>query len=717
MPSQLGRYRILKKLGAGGMGTVYLAEDSAIRRHVALKVPHFDASDGPGVIKRFLREAQVAGAIEHPHICPIYDVGEDHGSPYLVMPYIEGTPLAHQIDPERPWSVSRAVSLVQKLALAIEVMHHKGIIHRDLKPANVMIRTSGEPVLMDFGLARSASQRLTHTGQAVGTPAYMSPEQVEGTPEQMGPATDVYSLGVILFELLTGQVPFHGPLAAMWGQKLHGTTRPPSGERPGLDPLLDTLCLKAMAKKATERYASMTAFAQKLQEYLEQTLLTPTVPATGQRSVPARAEPSRAGVVCPSCGAILKLPAGSSARAVRCPQCQNALGLASPRRPLAEPLLAPPADPPLPATGSSRGSQTGPRCVSERAGASRQPRRKRWGLLLAAVGVCLLMLSWGPVRFWLGLDGSGTPSTTPTPNKASTIQGGEPALAKELTSSIGLKLVRISHGKFQMGSPRGEVGQFDREMPQHEVEISRSFYMGMYTVTVGQFRQFVQETEYKTEAEADGQGGYGYNAETKKWEGSKPQYTWRNVGWEQSDAHPVVNVSWNDAVKFCQWLSEKEKRRYELPTEAEWEYACRAGTTTRFYNGDRDEGLKEVANLADASLKAKLDTEFYKSWTFQTWDDGYAFTAPVGQLKPNAWGLYDMHGNVWQWCADGLRKYKEGYIKDSQSEIKDSRVLRGGSWNNAPRDCRAAYRFGRGPGVRNHNFGFRVVLRPAPRTP
>jgi serine/threonine-protein kinase len=267
MPAQLGRYRILRKIGEGGMGAVYLAEDSEIGRRVAVKVPHFDANDSPAVIERFRREARVAGAIDHPHICPIYDVGAADGYHYLVMPFIEGTPLGRLIDPDKPWPTSQAVALVRQLAL--EVMHQRGIIHRDLKPANVMLRPGGEPVLMDFGLARSLSQHLTATGQAVGTASYMAPEQVVGDPAGLGPATDMYSLGVILYQLLTGVVPFEGPLAAVYGHILHGTPVPPSTRRPGLDPELDALCLKALSKQAADRYASMAEFAQKLQQHLQ----------------------------------------------------------------------------------------------------------------------------------------------------------------------------------------------------------------------------------------------------------------------------------------------------------------------------------------------------------------------------------------------------------------------------------------------------------------
>src|SRR5438034_176055 len=230
LPRRFGRYHILKKLGAGGMGVVYLAEDTRLSRRVALKVPHFSAADAPQVIERFYREARVAAGIDHPHICPVYDVGEIDGILYLTMPFIEGTPLTHQVDSDNPLPAAEAARLVRRLALAVAAMHEQGVIHRDLKPGNVLLRPSGEAVIMDFGLARSLSGtgRLTATGAVVGTPAYMSPEQIMGRQTELGPTTDVYSLGVILFELLTGTLPFIGPLEAVYGQILHGTPPAPS---------------------------------------------------------------------------------------------------------------------------------------------------------------------------------------------------------------------------------------------------------------------------------------------------------------------------------------------------------------------------------------------------------------------------------------------------------------------------------------------------------
>src|SRR5262245_27997737 len=177
------RYRILRKLGEGGMGAVYLAEDLKLGRSVALKVPHFKANEDRATIERFYREARVAAGIHHPNLCPVYDVGEVDGIHYLTMPYLDGTPLSKLMSRDRPWPPTQAAELVRSIALAVQVMHERTVIHRDLKPGNIMIRLEGDPVLMDFGLARpfdAPSQRVTVTGAVVGSPAYMSPEQVGG---------------------------------------------------------------------------------------------------------------------------------------------------------------------------------------------------------------------------------------------------------------------------------------------------------------------------------------------------------------------------------------------------------------------------------------------------------------------------------------------------------------------------------------------------------
>ncbi len=275
-------------------------------------------------------------------------------------------------------------------------------------------------------------------------------------------------------------------------------------------------------------------------------------------------------------------------------------------------------------------------------------------------------------------------------------------------SSIGLELVRIPAGKFIMGSPAEEEHRYLDEV-QHEVEISQPFYMSAHEITVGQFRQFVEETRYTTEAEKDGEGGWGFNKATGRLEGRNPKYNWTNVGWAQGENHPVVNVTWSDAQAFCTWLSNKEGRTFRLPTEAEWEYACRAQSALPFASGSEPATLHRHANIADLSLKRPLGEE-YPTWDYADFDDGFAFTAPVGSFKPNAFGLYDMHGNVWEWCEDWHGEYNVKPNRDPRGpEIGTERMVRGGSFCNGARYARAAHRTWNNPSHRGNDLGFRVV--------
>jgi serine/threonine protein kinase len=270
LPAPFGRYQLQKLLGRGGMGAVYLAHDTQLDRPVALKIPLFSADEDSQVLARFYREARAAATILHANVCPVYDVGEVDGIPYLTMAYIEGQSLAEWIRGKR-LTPRQSAALVRKLALALQEAHRKGIIHRDLKPANIMIDKRGEPMIMDFGLAhraRPGDPRLTLQGTVLGTPAYMSPEQVKGDPDAVGPACDVYSLGVILYELVAGHLPFHGDPMAVLSQVLLEEPPPPSKFHPNLDAALEKICLKTMAKRSENRYPSMTEFATALRGYL-----------------------------------------------------------------------------------------------------------------------------------------------------------------------------------------------------------------------------------------------------------------------------------------------------------------------------------------------------------------------------------------------------------------------------------------------------------------
>jgi serine/threonine protein kinase len=271
LPATFGRYQLLKLLGQGGMGAVYLARDTQLEREVALKIPLFATSDGPQLMARFQREARAAATVVHPNVCPLHEVGEIDGTPYLTMAFIDGKPLSAFIRAKPPTPRQSAV-LVCKLAVALQEAHRRGVIHRDLKPANIMIDRRGEPVIMDFGLARrtgAGDARLTQQGDLMGTPAYMSPEQVSGDVNLMGPLTDVYSLGVILYELLAGRLPFDGDPMAVLARVLMDNPEPPSKFQPDLDPVLEAICLKCLAKKPEGRHASMAVMAAALQNYLK----------------------------------------------------------------------------------------------------------------------------------------------------------------------------------------------------------------------------------------------------------------------------------------------------------------------------------------------------------------------------------------------------------------------------------------------------------------
>ena len=292
--------------------------------------------------------------------------------------------------------------------------------------------------------------------------------------------------------------------------------------------------------------------------------------------------------------------------------------------------------------------------------------------------------------------------------------GSEPA--SEITNSIGMQLKLIPRGSFMMGSGLSaealakkfdsKASYFEDEQPQHEVAITQPFYLGVHEVTVGQFRRFVEASGYKTEAEEDEKGGRGFDSETGEFEHNK-KYSWQNPGFSQTADHPVVNVTWNDAVAFCSWLSRQEGESYRLPSEAEWEYACRGNTKTLYYHGDNPEGLAFVGNVADGTARAK-----FSSWTTISARDGYVFTASAGRFRSNAFGLYDMHGNVWEWCGDwyGEDYYASSVANDPRGPNGGSyRVYRGGCWSRAPQSCRSASRYGDSPSGRYDDLGFRVL--------
>ncbi len=302
----------------------------------------------------------------------------------------------------------------------------------------------------------------------------------------------------------------------------------------------------------------------------------------------------------------------------------------------------------------------------------------------------------------------------------------------ELTNSIGMKLRLIPPGEFTQGTaPRAAdqlaanpdwyfarwVGERRQtEAPPRAVTISQAMYVGAHEVTVGQFAEFLKDTKYKTEAETESRGGYAWLE--GRWQRSSTA-SWHNAGFVQTDDHPVCNVAWQDAVAFCKWLSQREGVTYRLPTEAEWEYACRAGTTTLFSTGDDPTSLDGSANVADAAV---LEHHKHITWAM-SWNDGFAFTAPVGSFKSNNFGLFDMHGNVHEWCVDqyDAHAYAQSPATDPIGPNTGSQhIYRGGGWDNWVGFSRSADRYGSHSDlIRTQWAGFRVVreakANPQPR--
>ena len=264
------RYRFLKILGKGGMGVVALAHDESLDRDVAIKLPTSACMDNPSLIERFIRETRTMAQVHHPNLCHIYDTDVVDNRPYLSMEFIDGKTLADHLRSSKCLAPIEAVATVRKLALAVQAMHDAGVLHRDLKPSNVMLDQHGEPKITDFGLAidqHSSENDLTGSGEIFGSPAYMAPEQLSGERNKVGPATDVYALGVTLYQLLSGTHPFNGSAMQVLGQITSGSVPPSLSAAAGIDHQLEVICNKAMAHRVRNRYQSASELADALAAY------------------------------------------------------------------------------------------------------------------------------------------------------------------------------------------------------------------------------------------------------------------------------------------------------------------------------------------------------------------------------------------------------------------------------------------------------------------
>lgn len=682
-PSEFGRYRILKELGRGAMGAVYLAEDEQLGRKVALKIPQFDGAVTDAQLARFYREARSAGNLRHSGICPVYDVGCIGSQHYISMAFIEGRPLRDFSKGSRRQDGKSVAHIVRKIALAMAEAHEQSVIHRDLKPANVMIDTKNEPVVMDFGLARRVvedEEKLTHTGTLIGTPAYMSPEQVDGDNSKVGPSADIYSLGVIFYELLTGELPFQGSLLSILKQIATKEPRPPVELYAEIDPVLGDLCFRMLAKKIEDRPDSMKAVARALSTWLQ--------------NMQVRTNDSADSV-------------SANEKAGETPGNSPDIGTG--------PQVASAVDPPPLVIDTMPVSAVELR-------SSRSHSGKKYGALIAGTIGCFAVVVASVAFFFPAandspkskvassdskgpsLEPSGLPESGEQVSNNPESQAKAPPIAVapfDLTAAqnhqrlwaqyldlpiereftlpgpVPMSLMLVPPGEFLMGSSAEQQAWYfeqaseledafastviPHEGPQHRVRITEPFYLGKLEVTQAQW-----------------------------WTITK-----NNPSHFPDPNLPVERVSHEDVQGFMDKLNELYSASgisFALPTEAQWEYACRAGTTSAWHFDGTEENVQEYG------------------WVM---DNATGTSHVGGELQPNPFGIHDLHGNLWEWCADWFEpEYSPSDVDDPRGPLSgEDRVFRGGCWGGAGRHCRSAYRSWRPPSDSSMSLGFRVAMK------
>ncbi len=634
----LGGIPLIAKLGQGGMGAVYYGIHPRLQQEVAVKVLPFDMAErSPDAVQRFFREAQLAARVKSPHLVGVLDVNQESGLFYIVMEYVEGASaqayLRNAIKSEA-MGLNEAVALELCIAACtgLAAAHAKGIIHRDVKPDNIMIPRDEQTRELDINAAKLADLGLARS-EALDSGMTQSGACM-GTPGFMSPeqANDAKACGkpADVFSM---------------GATLYALLT-------GHSPIAASELFKMLRATNEEPHEPVGKLRPEISVPSAELIDRCLAKDPAKRYVDAAALLGALKV----CRAALDEPAQTQVAVVRVGEMVRAKEVGQPVPDSKQPITA------------SAAPATSPPAANNSAVAPKKSRAGLWAaLLLFSAGV--VFAAWHYASNLSRLPVANTDPETPKEIAAANpAEPGQKRLTLNLDNGIKMDLELIAPGTFVMGSPDGEDERREDEK-QHSVTISKAFYMARYPVTQEQYEAVMTMNP----------------SNFNKGNGGGPK-------------NPVERVSWNDAVAFCENLDAGMKAelppgmKVQLPTEAQWEYACRAGTKTQFYTGNSE------ADLARAGWYAK---------------NSGPKTHPVGQKTPNAFGLYDMHGNVFEWCQDA---YLEDYTTLSQQDPINAkgakRILRGGAWSFDFGYSRSANRDFAPPDFHDDYYGFRVVVSP-----
>ena len=628
----VGPYRILKQLGRGGMGAVYLALDTRLDRKVALKVMLAELAADTDAKDRFLREARAAAKISHDNVVTVFEADERGGIPYISMQFLQGVPLDEYLRTKGPPAISHVLRIAREAALGLSAAHALGLVHRDIKPANLWLEApNGRVKVLDFGLAKpvGTDAELTKSGAVMGTPAYMSPEQARS--HKVDHRTDLFSLGAVMYRLCTGQTPFNGPNVMAVLMALGSDDPTPVRElNPNLPEALAALIHQLLAKKASDRPQTATEVAKRLRAILEQL----AVPAAASKSTAMEATPADLSTSQPV--VVHPLP-------MQPPIVVPMHISAQPESAFAD------LDENDAPEGNSQPPRTEPKPARKKSGGK--------GPLIAAGVAALLALVVGAVVIAMMNKGKPEPDVK-APEAPPGDKGGKPGpkvepkpadpLPLAYKNGTGIEFVKVPKGTGWLGGGAGKEGDT-------KVVFDQDFYLGKYEVTQEEWTAVMGTNPSFYSRTGGGQGAV------------------KDITDADLKRFPVEGTTWDDCQEFIKKLNEKEKEAgwlYRMPTEAEWEYACRGGPVSK------------ADSAFDYYFAKPTNTLRPDQANFQPAEgEGLMRTCKVGSYPPNVLGLHDMHGNIHERCDDRLT--------DAGGP---QRAARGGTAISLFTDCRASFR-------------------------